>query len=189
MYRYNGGSLTLKEDRRTDNSIISVAIPTNNSSPCNEGHLQDLSLNCVFLDLLSNFVESGTVEVPPFTLRTLDRVTLQVWQILPLELYRQHDEGLVKESEGNATDITKRLGFQLLRDDPESRLVLYLHAAADVELLMATYRVAGTIPLLGPLAPFPRLLAFFSNFIVSKWPSKDNIAAFVSQCEEMSDDD
>lgn len=56
---------------------------------------------------------------------------------------------------------------------------------ADVELLTATYRIAGTIPLLGPLAPFPRLLAFFNTFIISKWPSKDKIAAFVRACENM----
>ncbi|KAK4201173.1 hypothetical protein QBC40DRAFT_278654 [Triangularia verruculosa] len=233
-------------------------------------------------------------QVSPFTLKTADRVTLQAWHILPLELYRQHEEELVKELDGNSTDIAKRLGFRLLHDDPESLLVLYLHGAAgtlgsgwrppsyramsagapgrihtvaidyrgfgtsggspseegllidalalvdwaikeagippsrivifgqsigtavgaslvrhlaaqpdpvlfagivfvapfaDVEMLTATYRVAGTIPLLGPLARFPRLLAFFNNFIVSKWPSKENLAAFVRQCEEMSGND
>ncbi|KAK0744526.1 Alpha/Beta hydrolase protein [Apiosordaria backusii] len=232
-------------------------------------------------------------QVSPFTLRTADRVTLQAWHILPLDLYHQHEEELVKELEGHTTDITQRLGFQLLRDDPGSLLVLYLHGAAgtlgsgwrppsyramsagapgrihtvaldyrgfgvsdgspseegllidaltlvdwalkeagippsrivifgqsigtavgasllrhlaarpdpilfagavfvapfaDVELLTASYRVAGTIPLLGPLAPFPRLLAFFNKFIVSKWPSKDNLAAFVRHCEEMPGD-
>lgn len=69
------------------------------------------------------------------------------------------------------------------------RGIVFVAPFADVERLTATYRVAGTIPLLGPLAPFPRLLAFFSKFIVSKWPSKDNIPAFVRHCEEMSGED
>lgn len=51
--------------------------------------------------------------------------------------------------------------------------IVFVAPFADVKRLTATYRVAGTIPLLGPLAPFPRLLAFFNKFIVSKWPSKD----------------
>ena len=59
---------------------------------------------------------------------------------------------------------------------------------ADVELLTASYRIAGTIPILGPLAPFPRLLAFFNSFIVSKWPSKDKLATIVRECENMPGD-
>lgn len=209
----------------------------------------------------------------PFTLTTPDQVTLHAWHILPLELYKKHEEELLSEPQGVSSDITKRLSFRLLRDDPDALLVLYLHGAAstlgsgwrppsyrvmssgaphridtvafdyqgfgsstgspsvhglltdaltladwairdagipperivvfgqsigtavgislayhlatrpdpilfvglvlvapfaDVELLTATSRVAGTAPLLGPLPPFPRLLAFFNRFIVSK---------------------
>lgn len=57
---------------------------------------------------------------------------------------------------------------------------------ADVELLTATYRIAGTIPILDPLAAFPRLLAFFNKFILHKWPSKDTLSAFVKNCETMA---
>ncbi|KAK4224809.1 Alpha/Beta hydrolase protein [Podospora fimiseda] len=229
-------------------------------------------------------------QVTPFTLTTPDQVTLHAWHILPLELYKKHEEAFLKEEDGFPPDITESLGFKLLRDDPNSLLVLYLHGAAgtlgsgwrppsyraisagaperihtvaidyrgfgassgspseqelltnaltlvewamkeagippfrivifgqsigttvgislahhlvhqpdpvlfaglvfvapfaDVELLTASYRVAGTIPLLGPLAPFPRLLAFFNKFIISKWPSKDKLGAFVHQCENM----
>ena len=230
-------------------------------------------------------------QVAPFTLTTPDGVTLHAWHILPLELYRQHEDELVKESEEITPDTTKRGSFKLLCEDPNSLLVLYLHGAggtlgsgwrppsyramhagapdkihtvaidyrgfgsssgspseqglltdaitltewamneagippsrivifgqslgtavgislahhfalrpdpilfagmvfaapfASVELLTSTYRIAGTIPLLGPLAPFPRLLAFFNTFIISKWPSKDKLAAFVRTCENMA---
>lgn len=51
---------------------------------------------------------------------------------------------------------------------------------ADVELLTASYRVAGTIPILDPLAYFsPRLLAFFNTFIRHKWPSKHKLAEII----------
>lgn len=50
---------------------------------------------------------------------------------------------------------------------------------ADVELLTATYRIAGKVPLLEPVAKFPRLLSLLNKFIRDKWPSKDRLAAFV----------
>ena len=50
---------------------------------------------------------------------------------------------------------------------------------ADVELLTATYRVAGTIPLLEPVAKFPRALAYLNGFIRDEWPSKTRLAEFV----------
>jgi abhydrolase domain-containing protein 12 len=233
-------------------------------------------------------------QVTPFTLGSPDGITLHAWHILPLGIYDKHQEKLIKEPKGLSEDITDRMSFKLLRDDPEALLVLYLHGAAgtlasgwrppsyramsagapdkihtvaidyrgfgssggapseqglltdaitlaewamqeagippsrivifgqslgtavgislvkhyatqphptlfaglvlvapfaDVELLTSSYRIAGIVPILGPLAPFPRLLAFFNTFILSKWPSKDKLAAFVRQCEDMSGDD
>ncbi|KAI1775500.1 alpha/beta-hydrolase [Hypoxylon cercidicola] len=59
---------------------------------------------------------------------------------------------------------------------------------ANVELLTATYRVAGIIPVLDPIAKFPRLLVWLNTFILSKWPSKDTLAKFVRRCEDMAGD-
>ncbi|KAJ4359021.1 hypothetical protein N0V95_002557 [Ascochyta clinopodiicola] len=50
---------------------------------------------------------------------------------------------------------------------------------ADVASLTKTYKVAGTIPLLSPVALFPKLLALLNHFIVSKWPSREKLAALV----------
>lgn len=226
-------------------------------------------------------------------MRTPDEEILHAWHVLPLELYRQNEQAFLKESSGLAPDITETLGFRLLRDDPNSLLVLYLHGAggtlgsgyrppsyraiysgaldrihvvavdyrgfgtsmgspsesglltdatalvdwaiqeagipadriviwgqsigtavasslvqqmalrpepvlfsglilvapfADVKTLTATYQVAGTIPLLGPLARFPRLLAYLNSFIRDKWPSKDRLSEFVRHCENLAGD-
>ncbi|KAI1198090.1 Alpha/Beta hydrolase protein [Nemania serpens] len=56
---------------------------------------------------------------------------------------------------------------------------------ADVESLTATYRLAGTVPLLGPVAKFPPLLAWLNTFIIAKWPSKAKLAEFIRRCEAM----
>ncbi|KAF7556256.1 hypothetical protein G7Z17_g1531 [Cylindrodendrum hubeiense] len=55
----------------------------------------------------------------------------------------------------------------------------------DVELLTATYRIAGMIPVLDPLAHFPPLLRFLHNFIVTKWPSKIKLAQFINRVEQL----
>lgn len=229
-------------------------------------------------------------QVTPFTLQTPDGQTLHAWHILPLSLYQQHESQLREEPAGIATDITVRLSFQLLRDDPDSLLVLYFHGAAgtlasgwrppsyramstgssrrihtisidyrgfgsstgwpsedgllvdattlvdlalkqlrippsrivlfgkslgtavcisvahhmatmpepillagmvlvapfsSVEMLTATYRVAGIVPLLSPVAHFPSLLAYLNTFIIGKWASRDRLAAFVGHVEKL----
>lgn len=86
---------------------------------------------------------------------------------------------LFGQSLGTAVAIS--LSHNLSHQDPPvlfSGMVL-VAPFADVELLTATYRVAGTIPLLEPLAYFPRLLSLMNKAITSKWPSKDKLAEFV----------
>ena len=50
---------------------------------------------------------------------------------------------------------------------------------ADVESLTRTYKVAGTIPLLSPVAFFPKLLALLNGFIRTKLPSKENLSDLI----------
>jgi abhydrolase domain-containing protein 12 len=69
-------------------------------------------------------------QVTPFSIKTSDGERLYAWHILPVELYRKHELPLVAEQIGFVSDITSRLAFQLLRDDPEARLVLHMHGAA-----------------------------------------------------------
>ncbi|KAI1077176.1 alpha/beta-hydrolase [Whalleya microplaca] len=257
--------------------------------------LYTLFLSSLTIPLIQNqviYLNRGFLrnQVSPFKLSTPDGETLHAWHILPLELYRRHEQELIEEPTGLVPDITDRLGFKLLRDDPSSLLVLYFHGAAgtlgsgwrppsyramsagaprrthvlaidyrgfgassgvpseegllvdsvalaewamqeagippsrivlfaqslgtavsialaqhmatradpvlfsgmvlvapfaDVELLTATYRVAGTIPILDLIARFPRLLAWLNTFVLSKWPSKDTLAEFVRSCEKL----
>jgi abhydrolase domain-containing protein 12 len=50
---------------------------------------------------------------------------------------------------------------------------------ADVESLTRTYKVAGTIPLLSPIAFFPQLLAFINRLSRTKFPSKRKLAELI----------
>lgn len=68
-------------------------------------------------------------QVTPFALDTPDGETLHAWHILPLGLYRRHEQRILEEPSGLAPDFNQRLASELLRGDPESLLVLYLHGA------------------------------------------------------------
>ncbi len=227
------------------------------------------------------FLRSQTT---PFSIKSSTGGSLYTWHILPIEVYRQHEPALVAEPSGFALDITSRLAFKLLRDDPDARLIIHMHGAAgtvgsgyrvpnyralsagqpkkihvltfdyggfgrsggtpserglcldaiavvdwaikvagipptrilifsqsigtavslavseyfasqfppivfagtilvapfvDVATLVATYRVAGSIPILSPLARFPLLFNYLSTFIKDKWLSKDHIAKYI----------
>ncbi|KAG0645663.1 2-arachidonoylglycerol hydrolase [Hyphodiscus hymeniophilus] len=227
-------------------------------------------------------------QVTPFEIRNSDGVILYAWHILPIELYRKHESSLVEEPVGFVQDITSRVGFKLLRDDPDARLILHMHGAAgtvgsgyrvpnywalaagqpgkihvltfdyrgfgrssgaptengiildalkivdwainvagvppsrilvfgqsmgtavslaisehlasqsppivfagtilvapfvDVATLVSTYRVAGTVPILSPLAHFPAAFNYLQRFIRDKWSSKDRIAQYVQANE------
>jgi abhydrolase domain-containing protein 12 len=228
-------------------------------------------------------------QVTPFRLNTPDGEALHAWHVLPLDVYRKHQEKLRSETVGLSQDITKTLGFKLLQQDPTARLVLYFHGAAgtlasgwrpqsyraisaaaqhvhviaidyrgfgtstgwpsesglltdaltlatfatetagipperivlfaqslgtavslslaqnlsrhsppvffsgivlvapfaNVELLTKTYKVAGTVPLLSPVAIIPMALAFLNRFIKTKWPSKDKISSLVRHLDSL----
>lgn len=223
-------------------------------------------------------------QVTPFSIATSDNESLYAWHILPVELYRRHEQPLLAEPTGFVSDITSRVAFQLLRDDPEARLILHMHGAGgtvgsgyrvpnyralsagqpgkihvltfdyrgfgrstgtpsesglildalavvdwalnvagippsrilifaqsmgtavstavsehfalqsppvvfagtvlvapfvDVATLVSTYRVAGTVPILSPLAKIPLLFNYLQRFIRDKWSTKDRIARYI----------
>lgn len=231
-------------------------------------------------------------QVTPFSIKTSTGGTLYSWHILPVELYRQHEAALIAEPSGFVPEVTSRLAFKLLRDDPDARLILHVHGAAgtvgsgyrvpnyralsagqpnkihvltfdyrgfgrspgtpserglcldtiavvdwatnvagippsrilifgqslgtavslavmeyfalqsppavfagtvlvapftDVATLVATYRVAGSIPILSPLARFPLLFDYLSTFILDKWLSMDRIAEY-TRANEANDE-
>ncbi|KAK5115789.1 hypothetical protein LTR62_000878 [Meristemomyces frigidus] len=69
-------------------------------------------------------------QVTPFSIRSSSGQSLYAWHILPTGLYQKHEQGLLAEAPGHVADIITRLGFKLLRDDPEARLVIHFHGAA-----------------------------------------------------------
>ncbi|KAA8626888.1 abhydrolase domain containing 12 [Pyrenophora tritici-repentis] len=54
---------------------------------------------------------------------------------------------------------------------------------ADVESLTRTYKVARTVPLLSPLGVFPPMMTLLNKFIVTKFPSKERLAALIRHFE------
>jgi abhydrolase domain-containing protein 12 len=223
-------------------------------------------------------------QITPFFLESSDGEKLHAWHIFPVELYRRHEAALLEEPVGIVPDITSRHAFKLLRDDPNSRLILHFHGAAgtvgsgyrvpnyralsagqpgkihvltfdyrefgkstgtpsedaimldahavidwamniagippnrilifaqsmgtavsvaisnyfalksppvvfagtvlvapfiDAATLASSYRLAGTIPFLSPIARFPVLFTYLQRFLRDKWSTKDRIAQYI----------
>jgi abhydrolase domain-containing protein 12 len=49
----------------------------------------------------------------------------------------------------------------------------------DAPSLMATYKIAGTIPLLGPVANITPLFEYLKQYLRNKWSSKDRISGYI----------
>jgi abhydrolase domain-containing protein 12 len=80
-------------------------------------------------------------QVTPFSITTSDDEKLYAWHILPVELYRKHELSLAEEPIGFVSDVTSRLAFKLLRDNPDARLILHMHGAAGT--VGSGYRVSN----------------------------------------------
>lgn len=80
-------------------------------------------------------------QTTPFFINSSNGGTLYAWHILPVELYREHESALVAEPSGFALDITSRLAFKLLRDDPNAQLVIHMHGAGGT--VGSGYRVSN----------------------------------------------
>ena len=63
-------------------------------------------------------------QVTPFNFTTPDQETIYAWHVLPLGLYAKHKSELLKDPSGCAEDITKTAGYALLKNSPDSRLVI-----------------------------------------------------------------
>ncbi|KAI1865514.1 uncharacterized protein JN550_008271 [Neoarthrinium moseri] len=113
-----------------------------------------------------------------------DAVTLTEWA---LEVAGIPASRIVLFGQSLGTAVAISLAHHLAtRPDPVlfSGMVL-VAPMVDVKMLTATYRIAGVVPILGPVARFPRILAWLNTFIRDKWSSKDKMVEFVHICEQL----
>lgn len=83
------------------------------------------------------------------------------------------------QSIGTAVNIAVSEHFAL-QDPPVLFAGTILVASfVDVATLVSTSSVAGTIPILSPLAKFPRMFIYLKRFIHDNWSSKDRIGSYV----------
>ncbi|KAF3022086.1 hypothetical protein E8E14_013605 [Neopestalotiopsis sp. 37M] len=90
--------------------------------------------------------------VSPFYIETRDGVRLYTWHVLPLGVYHKHYKQLsqLQAPAHIAEDFTQTLNFQLLKSDPESRLVVHTHGSSGA---LTAYARADTYRFLSALSP------------------------------------
>jgi len=69
-------------------------------------------------------------QITPFNFTTPDHETIYAWHVMPLGLYAKHESEILRQPSGCAEDITKTKAFELLRVDPQSRLIINFHGNA-----------------------------------------------------------
>jgi abhydrolase domain-containing protein 12 len=96
-------------------------------------------------------------QVTAFQLGTPDDVQLHVWHILPLGPYLQNEQALLSQKAAvaapggcglRAADVRETVNFQMLRDDPDARLVLHTHGSCGciaTDWRINTYRALASV--------------------------------------------
>ena len=90
--------------------------------------------------LLISFTEN---QVTPFNFTTPDHEIIYAWHVMPLGLYAKHEAQILQQPPGCADDITKTMAFQLLRDDPDSKLIIncgHSVSSAQYSLMISSSR-------------------------------------------------
>ncbi|KAI4602556.1 hypothetical protein KJ359_009804 [Pestalotiopsis sp. 9143b] len=91
-------------------------------------------------------------QVSSFYIETDDGVRLHAWHVLPLALYQKHYNELVqrKDLPNGSEQFPQTLNFRLLKDDPESRLVIHTHGSSGA---LTAHARADTYRYISGLAP------------------------------------
>ena len=90
---------------------------------------------------------------------------------------------LFGQSLGTAVNVAVSEQFALQNPPVVFAGIILVAPFVDVATLLATYRVAGMVPILSPLAKFPVLFNYLQRFVRDKWLSKDRIAGYVGANE------
>ncbi|GKU06808.1 abhydrolase protein 12 protein [Fusarium langsethiae] len=71
-------------------------------------------------------------QVTPFYIPTVDGIKLHSWHVLPLATYEAHQQQLIAQGPeaGLVENFEDALNFHLLKENPNSRLVLYFHGTS-----------------------------------------------------------
>jgi hypothetical protein len=86
-------------------------------------------------------------QITPFNFTTPDHETIYAWHVMPLGLYAKHEAEILHQPSGCAEDVTKTKAFKLLRDDPDSRLII--NCKRFLQYSRKRTEVANSIPVHG----------------------------------------
>ena len=69
-------------------------------------------------------------QVIPFYIPTKDGHRLYAWLVTPLQVYAWHESVILQDSAKLYGDVRDRVAFNVLADDPKSRVIIYFHGNA-----------------------------------------------------------
>lgn len=139
-------------------------------------------IHTVAIDYRGFGTSSGT---PSEQRLMVDAVTLAEWAMKEARIPPERIV-LFAQSMGTAVAISLAHHYAAQPEPVHFSGAVLAAPFADVKSLTATYRLVGTVPLLEPVAKFPKLLSLLNSFIRDKWPSKERLAEFITLHESTS---
>lgn len=93
-------------------------------------------------------------------------------------------------SQSLGTAVNTAVAEHYVHQDPAVVFAGHILVApfVDVPTLVSTYSVAGTIPILGPVAKFQTLFKYLRRYVRDGWSTKDRIAEYVRVNEAQGND-
>lgn len=114
----------------------------------------------------------------------LDAIAVVDWA---LNIARIPPERIVIFSQSLGTAVNAAIAEHFVQQSPSIVFAGHILVAGfvDVPTLVSTYSIAGTIPILGPLARFPFVFDRLRSFIQDKWSTKDRLRNYVRINEKL----
>ncbi|KAF1814382.1 alpha/beta-hydrolase [Eremomyces bilateralis CBS 781.70] len=69
-------------------------------------------------------------QVTPFFIDSTDNVKLYAWHVLPISVYGKHRDIILSQPDGLVEDFKQSLPYKLLKDDPDSKVIVSFHGNA-----------------------------------------------------------
>ncbi|CAK1360621.1 uncharacterized protein RHO25_003917 [Cercospora beticola] len=113
---------------------------------------------------------------------TIDAISVVEWA---LHVAKIPPSRILMYGQSLGTAVNIAIAEHYAQQEPPITFVGHVLTApfVDVPTLVSTYSVAGTVPILGPVAKFPAVFNYLRTFIQDKWSTRDRIASYVKANE------
>jgi len=106
----------------------------------------------------------------------IDGIAAIEWAI---QVAKLPPERIVIVGQSLGTAVTTAVAEHYAKQGTEFAGIILIAGFTDLPSLLTSYSIAGWVPILSPLRPYPRIQKWLTSYVVDKWPSAIRLANFV----------